>query len=84
MRTRIRTWQKHADLYLYRCKIHLIFLQSYVMSDVLETQRVKLLSKLDKTKSFETVREAHEKVCHVHWHYLILQCFGSEREGSSF
>ena len=37
------------------------------MSDVLETQRAKLVKKLEETKSFETVKEAHEQV-----NYLIF------------
>jgi len=56
---------KNLETTVWETGRHISFLvsniQSYVMSDVLETQRVKLVSSLAKTKSFETVRASHEQ-----------------------
>merc|ERR1719154_985893 len=37
-------------------------IQSYVLSDVLESQKSSFLKKLEETRSFETIKEAHEQL----------------------
>lgn len=50
---------------LWQTRLHMAFLianiQSYVLSDVLESQKSSFLKKLEETKSFETIKEAHEQ-----------------------
>ncbi|XP_023339634.1 gamma-tubulin complex component 4 isoform X2 [Eurytemora carolleeae] len=62
---------------IWETRQHISFIvsniQSYVLSDVLETQRAKLVKKLEETKSFETVKEAHEQfLTDVSAHIFLL------------
>ena len=44
-----------------------------MLSDVLETQRAKLMKNLSETKSFETAKEAHEQfLTDVSAHLFLL------------
>jgi len=62
---------------IWETRQHISFLisniQSYVLSDVLETQRAKLMKNLSETKSFETAKEAHEQfLTDVSAHLFLL------------
>lgn len=50
---------------VWQTRLHMAFLianiQSYVLSDVLESQKSNFLKKLSETCSFETIKEAHEQ-----------------------
>ena len=50
---------------VWQTRLHMAFLianiQSYVLSDVLESQKSNFLKKLGETCSFETIKEAHEQ-----------------------
>jgi len=72
-----RRESKELDEVVWETRLHISFLvsniQSYVLSDVLDTQKMKLSKKLEETKSFETVKEAHEQfLTDVSAHIFLL------------